>query len=227
LRLELVTSHLPEFGGVQAIYPNGRAPASHEIVESVKQSTSWSEALRRLGWKASGANFHRLQSAAESLGLDTSHFLGMGWSRKPLPAPELPFSREPSEANLHRAAIGVATSWFLSRGYMVSIPVETTGYDLIVESDSGLKRIQVKSTRSSDRTSTCHHVRIQRSSYGAGPMTPSAGKFSGRRAYTSDEIDLFFIYTSSGERYLIPVEETNGVRSLNLDNKYSKFRVSE
>jgi hypothetical protein len=45
--------------------------------------------------------------------------------------------------------------------------------------------------------------------------------------YRPDEVDLFFVVTSSGEKYLIPIGATNGATSLTLDEKYAAYKVED
>ena len=100
---------------------------------------------------------------------------------------------------------------------MVSLPVETTTYDLITESDSGLQRVQVKTSRSGKT------VGISRTRYGAG-ATNSAGKY-GKIPYQHGEVDLFFIYTGTGAMFLIPFDAVAGMSQLALD-RYSNYLLS-
>jgi len=45
------------------------------------------------------------------------------------------------------SSLGIAIAYYSSNGYTVSIPLnDTQDYDLIVDKDSILKRVQVKST---------------------------------------------------------------------------------
>jgi len=136
---------------------------------------------------------------------------------------EVPFSQTPDQTNLAQAAIGTAARWFLRRGYIVSIPIEPTRYDLVVESDNGLRRIQVKTTRARSQHSTSWHVRIGRRAYNAKAQINAGGK---RRTvpYTKDDIDLFFIVTGDQDIYIIPVEATLGSLSLGLDIKYANYK---
>ncbi|WP_430503102.1 group I intron-associated PD-(D/E)XK endonuclease [Micromonospora trifolii] len=71
-------------------------------------------------------------------------------ARQAVPDVAVPFASAELPDRLRAAAIGEAIAWFLRRGYLPSIPVEPTRYDLVVESDDGLKRVQVKSTTHQD-----------------------------------------------------------------------------
>ena len=140
-------------------------------------------------------------------------------------APELPlpFQAQVSEKFLRTAAIGEAVSWFLHRGYVVSVPLAVTQYDLIAESDTGFVKVQVKTTTSKTQYGRWE-VGIERQIYDAEAGGGANGSRR-RRAYRPDEIDMFFITTSDGSRYLIPLEATGGATSLTLDNKYAAYKV--
>jgi hypothetical protein len=139
------------------------------------------------------------------------------------PIVPLPFHGEVDEKHLRTAAIGEAASWFLERGYVASIPLATTQYDLITESDEGFRRVQVKSTTSKDRGGRWV-VGICRMEYGAAEENNSNGSRR-KRPYRPDEVDLFFILTGNGEKYLIPLDATSGSLSLTLDEKYAAYKV--
>ncbi len=135
------------------------------------------------------------------------------------------FSKTPSMTNLSKAATGAAAKWFLERGYIVSLPVEPTYYDLVVESDEGLKKVQVKTTTKCDKKSGCQSVFVGRTSYvSASDAHGTAGKRR-KSSYTRDQVDLFFVMTLQGEIYLIPLEAPGSVKVLNLDVKYAKYRA--
>lgn len=88
------------------------------------------------------------------------------------------------------------------------MPTEPAPYDLVVESDEGLSRIQVKSTITHDAGRWV--VGISRKEYAAG-VTNSGGA---RRqcVYKDGEIDFFFVVTLDGSQFLIPLGVTNGAR---------------
>ena len=105
----------------------------------------------------------------------------------------------------------------MAHGYMASVPVEPTTYDLVVESDDGLQRVQVKTTRSVA-------VSIKRTVYGNG-TSPSSGLY-GRIPYKPGELDLFFIYTLAGSMYLIPFAAVAGMTALRL-KKYANYLLPD
>lgn len=222
VRLGLDVSHLPPFKTVAPIYPDKAPPSDQEISEAVRHSISSAEVLRRLDVRISGFAYTRLRQRIDALRLDTSHFRRQRWRSYPIPGTEVPFGRRPTAADIHKAAGSIAAAWFLERGYRVALPVEPAPYDLVVESDEGFIRIQVKSTISKD----CGRwiVRIHRRVYDA-TMKPTARGSRKNCLYHPDEVDFFFILTGDGRKYLIPLKVTNGYSSLTLDNKYSAYRL--
>lgn len=136
-------------------------------------------------------------------------------------APTLPFSRGTEKRQLHRVAIARAILWFSERQYAVSLPLEPQQYDLIVDSDGGLLRVQVKSTTRRERSggwlvATC------RKAYD-GSLASNAGGRRRAKSYSDSEIDQFFVVTGSGDLYLLPREVVGERKSLVLDTKYAKF----
>lgn len=137
----------------------------------------------------------------------------------------IPFQTQPVPTTLSAAALGVAIRWFLERGHIPSIPVEPTRYDLIVESKTGLQRVQVKTTAMRDRKGTGPWVvYTSRSAYDRNLPIRSDGKRS-RVAYTEEEVDFFFVVTEAGDKYLIPRASTGDALSVSLDTKYAAFKV--
>lgn len=141
-------------------------------------------------------------------------------------APVTCFSQGHAPTNLSRAALGVVLQWFLSRGYMVSLPVDPTYYDLIVESDEGLKKVQVKTTTFRDPASGCWVVNVSRTAYDGESSLNSGGRRK-TVSYESSQVDIFFILTSDGSVYLVPLEALGSVKRINLDIKYAKYRHAD
>lgn len=139
-------------------------------------------------------------------------------------APPMVFTRERSSRHLRMAAIGAAIDWFMARGHRVSLPVDLqSSYDLVVECDSGFRRVQVKST--SHRGPTGRWVvGVYKTEYDQN-ISPNAAGRRKNRAYKSDEVDWFFVITAKREIYLIPIDAIDGKTSLSLDVVYKNFRV--
>lgn len=140
------------------------------------------------------------------------------------PDPLLPFTQGVRAEHLRNSAVGAAVQWFLDRGYTPSLPVHAAVYDLIVESDEGLKRVQVKTTNMRDPVSGNWSVRIARQIYDPGQRLNAMGRRK-RVPYTLDQIDFFFIVTGDQSLYLIPTALTYGACQINLDSKYKTCKV--
>jgi hypothetical protein len=192
--------------------------SDEQLVAVIHGSVSWAEVAAKLSLPTGGWTWELLRIAAARLNADTTSMLGQAWGRSPVQAIPVPFNRGYDVTNLHKVGAAAAMQWFLSRGYMVSLPIETATYDLVVESDDGLKRVQVKTTRGGDR------VGITKTQYGNG-TSPSAGRY-GVRAYTEAEVDLFFVYCGDGSCYLIPLEAVRGMTALGLP-KYENYKLEK
>ena len=106
---------------------------------------------------------------------------------------------------------------FTVQGFTVSKPLtSTTKYDLIVEKDGVLKRVQVKTTRSLSKYGV----------YEASLVTSGGNRT--RNAVRHREIndyDLLFVLAEDSSCWIIPAESFDSVRSISLGNKYSEFKV--
>jgi hypothetical protein len=143
--------------------------------------------------------------------------------RRVAPKVRVPFQAEVSEQNLRVASIGEAAAWFLRRGYVVSAPLAVAQYDLVVESDDGFAKVQVKTTTAKDRYGRWS-VGISRKEYGSEAERNADGSRK-RRPYRSDEVDFFFIVTGCADKYLIPFAATEGATALTLNDKYAAYKV--
>ncbi len=137
-----------------------------------------------------------------------------------------PFTRATASHQLRASAIGDAICWFLDRGYKPSVPVDVAHYDLIVESDDGLKRIQVKTTTAKDRGSNRWTVKIMRHAYDRHAKARNAAGKRRELPYSPDDVDYFYIMTGDRSRYIVPVKATAGALRLNLDVKFARYLVN-
>ena len=114
------------------------------------------------------------------------------------------------------SSLGIAIAYYASNGYIVSIPLnDTQDYDLIVDNDKTLKRVQVKS-------SGC------KTKYGNYQVAlKSCGGTKGKTYKTVIEtgVELIFILTEIREMYLIPKNQIVNSSTLSLCEKYAKFKV--
>lgn len=132
------------------------------------------------------------------------------------------FERDVGDQRFCDASLGHAVAWFMSRGYGASIPVGQEPYDLVVDSDEGLQKIQVKSTNRKNRWSQ-FFVTICKRVYDGTRQVNASGKRR-RTTYATDEVDWFFILTGDHDVYLIPRSATASKMSLTLDRAYANYK---
>ena len=105
----------------------------------------------------------------------------------------------------------VAT-YLLSLGYNVSQPFsQDSKYDLIVDANNKLLRLQVKTSRLASPTSITFNCR----------STTTNVKNCKSRRYSDTEIDYFATYWN-GKAYLVPVSECSTQKSLHLEKTNRK-----
>lgn len=112
--------------------------------------------------------------------------------------------------------VGQAIAWFTRNGYTVSIPLtDNQAYDLIVDKDNQIYRVQVKTTKFKKH----NHFYISLIVKGGNKSCSTAKRFD------HDIVELLFIFTNDNEQYLIPTKEINRKQTLSLGLTYQKFRV--
>ena len=113
--------------------------------------------------------------------------------------------------------LSIAIAYYTSNGYTVSIPLnDTQDYDLIVEKDNKLKRVQVKST-------SC------KTKYGIYQVAlKSCGGTLGKTYKTliDTNIEEVFILTEDISMYIIPKEEIKNRTTLNINQECYKYKVN-
>jgi PD-(D/E)XK endonuclease len=198
--------------------PNPRRYTDHQLRAAVAASTNWSAVMVAIS-KKPGSGTEKVKVVAERLGLDRSHF---AYKRgfKPVPGVATPFRNAVRAGG--QSGPSIAARWFLDRGYIVSVPLEPAPYDLVAESDEGLKRVQVKTTRQRQPNGRflveiarrVHDGTVLRNANGSRKAVP----------YNSDQVDYFFIVTPES-MFLIPISVVAGFRRIVLDVKYAAFAV--
>jgi len=112
--------------------------------------------------------------------------------------------------------LGIAIGYFSTNGYTVSIPLnDTQDYDLLIDKDNEIKRVQVKYT-------SC------KTKYGNYQVAlKSCGGTKGKTYKTiiNTNVDYLFVATDQLDKYLIPKSEINNKSTLNLCDKYKKYRI--
>ena len=114
------------------------------------------------------------------------------------------------------SGLGMAIAYFTTNGYVVSIPLnDTQDYDLVVEKNNELKKVQVKSTG----CLTKHGV------YQLALKSCGGTKGKTYKTLIETKIDLLFILNEKLEMYLIPKSEIYNKSTLNLCERYKKYMV--
>lgn len=112
--------------------------------------------------------------------------------------------------------VGLAIGWFSSNGYTVCVPIsESQRYDLIVEKDDRLYRVQVKTSRHLQRGSYKVHLRTN------GGNRSGTGK---TQFFDTSKCEFLFVVTANGDMYCIPTTEITCKTSITV-SKYQDFRV--
>lgn len=112
--------------------------------------------------------------------------------------------------------LGIAIAYYSMNGYTVSIPLnDTQDYDLIVDKNNILKKVQVKATSCKTRYNK-YQVALK-----------SCGGTKGETYKTiiDTSIDEVFIVTGNMDIFILPIEEIKNRSTINLCRKYEKFRI--
>lgn len=124
--------------------------------------------------------------------------------------------RNPREQGL----LGVtdAIAHFGARGWCVSLPlIDSQPYDLVVDDGARLLRVQVKTT-------------TYRSPYGVyvvGLATRGGNQsFHTSKPFDAEACDVLYVLTDAGDRYLVPTAAVAARTSLNLGERYARYRTT-
>lgn len=113
--------------------------------------------------------------------------------------------------------LGIAIAYYTSNGYIVSIPLnDTQDYDLIVDKNNKIEKIQVKATSCKTKYNV-YQVSLK-----------STGGTNGKtyKTVVDTKIDKLFIMTDKLDIYIIPIEKIQNRTTLNLCNKYEEYKIS-
>jgi hypothetical protein len=114
--------------------------------------------------------------------------------------------------------MGSAIAWFTINSYTVCIPLtDSQDYDLVVEKDDGLKKVQV-------RTST---QLLESGGYALNLRTMGGNRsWNGAIKVVSKETsDLLFAVADNGDCYLIPTDKITARNSIVLGLKWSEYKL--
>ena len=115
--------------------------------------------------------------------------------------------------------LGQAIAYYMSKGYMVALPVnDTQPYDLVVDKfdGKGLQRVSVKTTRyQTDNLAKSFVVKI----------SSSSGMKRSYNPFDKQSCDLMFIYTISQEIWEIPSLDINSGTMITLNENLLKYKI--
>ena len=123
--------------------------------------------------------------------------------------------------------LGIAIAYYSMNGYTVSIPLnDTQDYDLIVDKNNILKKVQVKATSCKTRY---NKYQVALKSCG-GTKGKTYKKISlslvlNYKTIIDTNIDEVFIVTGNMDIFILPIEEIKNRSTINLCRKYEKFRI--
>ena len=114
------------------------------------------------------------------------------------------------------SGLGMAIAYYSTNGYTVSIPLnDTQDYDLIVDKDNILKKIQIKST----------NCKTKYGNYQVSLKSCGGTKGKTYKTLIDTNIDELFILTGDSKTYIVPIENINNKTTLNICDKYKIYEV--
>ena len=114
------------------------------------------------------------------------------------------------------SSLGIAIAYYASNGYIVSIPLnDTQDYDLVVDKDNLIKKVQVKSTG----------CKTKYGNYQVALKSCGGTKGNTYKTIIETNIDEVFIVTKDIEIYILPIKELKNKTTINLCSKYQKYKV--
>lgn len=116
--------------------------------------------------------------------------------------------------------LGIAISYFTNKGFCVSIPLnDNQDYDLIVDIDNSLKKVQVKTSYAKARSgNNVVHLRT---------ITSSTTGVKKIKHFNEVICDLVFIATDSGLMYLLDKKDITVTNTLTLDFSKEAYIVGK
>ena len=112
--------------------------------------------------------------------------------------------------------LGIAIAYYTSNGYTVSIHLnDTHDYDLLVDKDNKIEKIQVKATS----CKTKYNV------YQVALKSTGGTKGITYKTIIDTKIDKLFIVTDNIDIYIIPIENIENRTTLNLCDKYKEYKI--
>jgi hypothetical protein len=194
--IRVVRRHVVHLGLDTSHFTGQRTWSDARLIQAAPHARTWSALLAAIGVKSSSRAYRtRVKAHAVRLGVDLSHLDDQPREAGSRSGPT------PALKNLRDAATMLAACWFSLCGFATAIPVEPAVYDLLVSTEDGIRRVQVKTTTYYSKGGW--QVAVGRRPY-------SAGNREGLVPYDPDLIDLFFIVDGDLAMYLIPSQVIAG-----------------
>ena len=116
--------------------------------------------------------------------------------------------------NIGNSSLGIAISYFVCNGFIVSIPLnDTQDYDLVVEKDNKLYRVQVKGTS----------FKTKFGDYQVALKSCGGTKGIFYKTVKDTNVELLFVVTADNDLYLIPINDITNTYTLNLGKEYNRY----
>jgi len=115
-------------------------------------------------------------------------------------------------------ALAQAINYFISAGYEVCLPIgDRKSWDMIVEKEESLHRVQVKYAGAYSRGGKCK----------AGlRITGGNQSYYTAKKYKENDFDLLFVFSEKNQRYCIPWKDVLVRNELTVEDiKYQKYLV--
>jgi hypothetical protein len=116
------------------------------------------------------------------------------------------------------AGVGSAIQYFTLKGLVISVPLnDSQSYDLIVDEDGKLKRVQIKTTASKSKFGTWTvHLRT----------TGGNQSFHTAKDFDKTASEYLFVLSNDGRRWLIPTDKIECKTSMNLGKEqFKEFEI--
>lgn len=114
------------------------------------------------------------------------------------------------------SGLGIAIAYYSTNGYTVSIPLnDIQDYDLIVDKENVLKKVQVKAT-------SC---RTKYDKYQVALKSCGGTKGKTYKTIVDTNINELFVVTDAIDIFIIPIEIIKNKSTLNLCEKYEKYKI--
>jgi hypothetical protein len=113
--------------------------------------------------------------------------------------------------------VGVAIGYFSSLGYVVSVPLsDNQKYDLLVDIDNSIKKVQVKTT--GYKRGNSYVVQLKT----VCPKKLSRNKIT---KFDNTQVDFLFIVVEDGSLYNIPANEVVTKNAISLTEDKLKYKI--